>query len=69
MAPNPKLDNQQILVLYHYFEKDQSYINNFAHFLRFGYDSTLNYLVIIAGECSLECWADRTKRSVEALLE
>lgn len=54
MAPNPKLDNQQILVLYHYFEKDQSYINNFAHFLRFGYDSTLNYLVIIAGECSLD---------------
>lgn len=54
MTPNPKAENRQVLVLYHYFEKDQSYIDNFAHFLRFGYDSTLNYLVIIAGDCSLD---------------
>lgn len=54
MALNPKADNQQVLVLYHYYEKDQSYIDNFAHFLRFGYDSALNYLIVIAGECSLD---------------
>jgi hypothetical protein len=54
MALNPKADNQQVLVLYHYYEKDQSYIDNFSHFLRFGYDSALNYLIVIAGECSLD---------------
>ena len=54
MALNPKADNQQVLVLYHYYEKDQSYIDNFAHFLRFGYDSSLDYLIVIAGECSVD---------------
>jgi hypothetical protein len=54
MALNPKANNQQALVLYHYYEKDQSYIDNFAHFLRFGYDSNLDYLIVIAGECSLD---------------
>lgn len=44
----------KILVLYHYFEKDQSYIDNFAHFLTFGYDSSLNYLIIVAGEYSID---------------
>ena len=54
VALNPKADNQQVLVLYHYYEKDQSYIDNFAHFLRFGFDPNLDYLIIIAGECSLD---------------
>ena len=54
MALNTKADNQQVLVLYHYYEKDQSYIDNFAHFLRFGYDSSLDYLIVIAGECSVD---------------
>jgi hypothetical protein len=54
MALNSKADNQRVLVLYHYYEKDQSYIDNFAHFLRFGYDLNLNYLIVIAGGCSLD---------------
>jgi len=54
MALNSKTDNRQALVLYHYYEKDQSYIDNFAHFLRFGYNSSLNYLIIVAGECLVE---------------
>ena len=43
-----------ILVIYHYYEKDQSYIDNFAHFLRFGYDSDLSYLIIVAGEYTID---------------
>jgi hypothetical protein len=54
LALNPKADNRQALVLYHYYEKDQSYIDNFAHFLRFGYDSSLDYLIVIAGEYSVD---------------
>lgn len=54
LALNPKADNRQALVLYHYYEKDQSYIDNFAHFLRFGYNSSLDYLIIIAGEFSVD---------------
>lgn len=54
IALNPIDDNQQTLVLYHYYEKDQSYIDNFAHFLRFGYDSNLDYLIVIAGDCSVD---------------
>lgn len=49
----PKGANK-VLVLYHYFEKDQSYIDNFSHFLKYGYDSSLNYLIIIAGDYSIE---------------
>ncbi len=41
--------NQKILVVYHYFEKDRSYIENFLHFLTFGYSRSLNYLVVVAG--------------------
>jgi len=37
------------LVLYHYFEKDHSYIDNFFHFLRFGYSPSVDYVVVIAG--------------------
>jgi hypothetical protein len=54
VALNSKADNRQALVLYHYYEKDQSYIDNFAHFLRFGYYSSLDYLIVIAGECSVD---------------
>jgi hypothetical protein len=54
IAFEPKAGNSKVLVLYHYFEKDQSYIDNFAHFLTFGYDSSLNYLIIVAGECSID---------------
>lgn len=42
------------LVIYHYYEKDQSYIDNFSHFIRFGYESTLDYLIIVAGEYTID---------------
>lgn len=54
MSLNPKADDRQVLVVYHYYEKDQSYIDNFSHFMRFGYDQNLDYLIIIAGECSVD---------------
>lgn len=41
------------LVIYHYFEKDLTYIENFFHFLRFGYSSSIDYIVVIAGEYSI----------------
>lgn len=37
------------LVIYHYFEKDHSYVANFFHFLRFGYSPSVDYVVVIAG--------------------
>jgi hypothetical protein len=46
--------NHKILVLYHFFQKDQSYIDNFSHFLRFGYCADLDFLVIIAGTYSID---------------
>ncbi|MBU3549838.1 hypothetical protein [Polynucleobacter sp. MWH-Berg-3C6] len=42
------------LVIYHYYEKDKSYIDNFSHFLRFGYDADLSYLIIVAGEYTID---------------
>jgi hypothetical protein len=44
----------KILVIYHYYEKDQTYIDNFCHFLRFGYDADLSYLIIVAGEHTID---------------
>jgi len=41
------------VVLYHYFEKDNSYKDNLLHFLSFGYSKTIDYVVIIAGKHSL----------------
>jgi hypothetical protein len=37
------------LVMYHFFEKDQSYVKNLAHFLLFGYSDDCDYLIIVAG--------------------
>lgn len=48
------INDQNILVVYHYFEKDQTYVDNFCHFLRFGYDSELSYLVVVAGKCTID---------------
>ena len=42
------------LIIYHYFEKDSTYIENFLHFLIFGYSEENDYLVLIAGECTIE---------------
>jgi len=41
------------VVLYHYYEKDNSYKDNLLHFLSFGYSKTIDYVVIVAGKHSL----------------
>ncbi len=53
MAPLSRV-NDGVLVIYHYYEKDQSYIDNFLHFIQFAYRPELNYLIVIAGDCSIE---------------
>ena len=42
------------LVIYHYFEKDASYRDNFLHFLVFGIETETDYLLVISGEYSLD---------------
>lgn len=42
------------LVLYHYFEKDQSYLDNLSHFLAFGYREDVDYVFTLASEVSVE---------------
>ena len=44
----------RVLVVYHYYEKDQSYIDNFSHFLRFAYQPDVEYVVVVAGSYSVE---------------
>ena len=46
--------NDDVLVIYHYYEKDQSYIDNFLHFIQFAYRPELHFLIVIAGNCSIE---------------
>jgi len=46
--------NDAVLVIYHYYEKDQSYIDNFLHFIQFAYRPQFNYLIVIAGSASIE---------------
>jgi len=40
----------KILTIYHFFEKDHTYVKNFYHFLRFGYSPNIDYVVVIAGK-------------------
>lgn len=40
---------EKILVVYHYFERDKVYRENFLHFLTYGYSSDLDFLIVIAG--------------------
>lgn len=44
---------KETLVVYHYYEKNVSYIENFFHFLAFGYSEKLDYLIVIAGDCGI----------------
>jgi len=44
----------ETLVLYQYFEKDQNYRDNFAHFMAFGYRKDLQFVVILSGDHSIE---------------
>ena len=46
--------NDAVLVIYHYYEKDQSYIDNFLHFIQFAYRPEFNYLIVIAGSASIK---------------
>jgi hypothetical protein len=47
-------DYHQLLVIYHYYEKDQSYIDNFSHFIRFAYKPHLNYVIVVAGSYTID---------------
>lgn len=38
------------LILYHYFEKDQTYIDNLNHFLVFGVNTEDDFIFIVSGE-------------------
>jgi hypothetical protein len=38
------------LVVYHFFHKDDSYIDNFKHFMLFGYTKEHDYCILIAGD-------------------
>lgn len=42
------------LVIYHYFEKDASYRDNFLHFLVFGMAPALDYVFVVSGDCSID---------------
>jgi len=42
------------LVIYHYFEKDKSYRDNFLHFFSFGYSKNTDYIVVISGSHTLD---------------
>lgn len=42
------------LVLYHYFEKDQIYLDNLSHFLAFGYREDVDYIIALASEVSAD---------------
>lgn len=49
------MNNSKICVLYHYYEKDESYILNLRHFLKFGIMEAIDVYVIVAGgRCSIE---------------
>ena len=55
MAPGKcDIRRTDALVVYHFFEKDQSYIHNLAHFLLFGYSEDCDYLVVIAGQHTID---------------
>lgn len=42
------------LIFYQFFEKNQTYLDNLAHFLAFGYSKENDYVIVIAGECSVD---------------
>ena len=42
------------LIIYHYYEKDSSYKDNFLHFLTFGYSRECDYIFVIAGQHTLD---------------
>lgn len=45
---------KKTLVIYHYYQKDISYRDNFLHFLTFGYSKECDYIVALAGPHTLD---------------
>jgi hypothetical protein len=45
---------KKTVVLYHYFEASEEYEQNLHTFLQLGYRADVDYIIIIAGGCSLE---------------
>ena len=50
----PSTATSRTLVVYQFFEKDQTYVDNFLHFLVHGYDEANDHVVVIAGDCTIE---------------
>jgi hypothetical protein len=48
-----KKEEYRRICLYAYYEKDEDYKNNFEYFLNHGIYSTMDYLIIINGDCSV----------------
>jgi hypothetical protein len=48
-----KKEKYRRICLYAYYEKDEDYKNNFKYFLNHGIYNTMDYLIIINGECSV----------------
>ena len=44
---------KKVLIAYHFYQLDETYVENFQHFLLFGYDSRYQYYVLISGECTV----------------
>jgi hypothetical protein len=53
-AKPPATAPARSLVVYHFFEKDPIYIRNFAHFLLFGYTEQSDFLIVIAGDHTID---------------
>ncbi len=49
-----KTDNSKTLIVYHYFENDRTYAENFLNFLVFGYSEENDHIVVVAGESSID---------------
>jgi len=45
--------NHKQLVIYHFFQKDQSYIDNLIHFFAFGYSEDIDYIIVLAGNITI----------------
>jgi hypothetical protein len=46
------LTQKKSLVVYHFFHKDDSYLENFQHFMLFAYTKEHDYCILIAGDTS-----------------
>lgn len=48
------LNRSRSLVIFHFFEKDATYVANLAHFLLFGYSRDTDYVIVVAGEHTVQ---------------